>query len=233
MAGGRELRLACADLHAPPLFERSGGGQERIGFEPDVGRLVAAALGRPLRWVFLPWAEMLPSAIAGESDGVLCGQGITAARLQLVDFTLPYAAFDESVLVRAESGIAAAGDLRGRRVGAIAGSTNMALAETFVGAQPVAFSGDSDDVFGEMVAALRAGDVDAVVDDDVALVPLAGEHDLAIGFTVATRNRWGIAVSKANVALREQLDTALERAAGDGGLEAAWTRWMPTLQYPF
>jgi ABC-type amino acid transport substrate-binding protein len=164
---------------------------------------------------------------------VLCGQGITAARLQLVDFTRPYAVFDESVLVRAESDIAAAGDLRGRRVGAIAGSTNMALADTFVGAQPVSFSGDSDDVFGEMVAALRAGDVDAVVDDDVALVPLAGEHDLAIGFTVATRNRWGIAVSKANVALRAQLDTALERAAGDGGLEAAWTRWMPTLRYPF
>src|SRR5215470_2426516 len=98
-----ELRLGCADLHAPPLFERSAGGQERVGFEPDVGRLVADALGLRLRWVFLPWAEMLPSAMAGETDGVLCGQGITDARRELVDFTRPYAVFDESVLVRAGS----------------------------------------------------------------------------------------------------------------------------------
>lgn len=228
-----ELRLACADLHAPPLFERSDGRQHRVGFEPDVGRLMAAALGRPLRWVFLPWAEMLPSAMSGATDGVLCGQGITPARLELVDFTRPYAVFDESVLVRSGSGIATAADLRGLRVGAIAGSTNMTLAETFEGAERVPFSGDSDDVFGEMVSALRSGKVDAVVDDDVALVPLADDDDLAIGFTVATGNRWGIAVSKANGALRDELDTALDQTAGDGRLEAVWTSWMPTLAYPF
>src|SRR5262245_4050409 len=197
-----ELRLACSDLQAPPLFERSGGSQDRVGFEPDVGRLVAEALGRPLRWVFLPWAEMLPSAIAGDTDGVLCGQGIIPARLELVDFTRPYAVFDESVLVRAGSGISTAEHLRGLRVGAIAGSTNMALTETFAGAQPVAFSGDSDDVFGDMLSALRSGAVDAVVDDDVALVPLADDRDLEIGFTVATGNRWGIAVSKHREQLR-------------------------------
>jgi polar amino acid transport system substrate-binding protein len=228
-----ELRLGCADLHAPPLFERSDGRQERVGFEPDVGRLVADALGLRLRWVFLPWAEMLPSAMAGRTDGVLCGQGITDARRELVDFTRPYAVFDESVLVRAGSGIETEEHLRGRRVGAIAGSTNMALAETFAGARCVPFSGDSDDVFGDMLSALRSGEVDAVVDDDVALVPLAGDADFAIAFTAPTHNRWGIAVAKGNGALRDQLDTALERTSGDGRLEAVWRRWMPTLAYPF
>ena len=228
-----ELRLACSDLQAPPLFERSNGDQARVGFEPDVGRLVAEVLGRPLRWVFLSWAEMLPSVDSGATDGVLCGQGITDQRRRLVDFSRPYAVFDESVLVRAGSGISAAEHLRGLRVGAIAGSTNMALTETFAGARPVPFSGDSDDVFGDMLTALRDGQVDAVVDDDVALVPVAGDPDLEIGFTVATGNRWGIAVSKANGPLRDELDQALEQVAGDGRLEAVWTRWMPTLRYPF
>ena len=49
----------------------------------------------------------------------------------------------------------------------------MALAETFEGASPVPFGGESDDVFGEMLDALRAGEVDAVVDDDVAFLALA------------------------------------------------------------
>ncbi len=135
------LRLACADIEAPPLFHASGGGQDRRGFEPDVGRAVAHALGRPLEWRFVPWSEMLPSVRSGDADGVLCGQGITAQRLELVDFTRPYAVFNESVLVRAGSGIESPEGLRGLRVGAIAGSTNMTLTETFEAAEPVAVLG--------------------------------------------------------------------------------------------
>ena len=226
------LVFACADIEAPPLFLASGGEQHRQGYEPDVGRAVAAAMGRRLEWRFLPWSEMLPAVVAGDADGVLCGQGISPERLAVVDFTRPYAVFDESVLVLAGSGIASAGDLCGRSVGAIAGSVNMTLAETFTGARPVAFAGDSDDVFAEMVAALRAGQVDAIVDDDVALIPLAGEADLEVGFTVATRNRWGIAVSKQRPELRTQLDQALDRLLADGTLAALWQRWMPQLTFP-
>jgi polar amino acid transport system substrate-binding protein len=227
------LRLVCSDLEAPPLFRASGGGQDRVGFEPDVGRALAAATGRPLQWVFRPWAEMLPSVASGDGDGVLCGQGITDQRLQTVDFTRPYAVFNESVLVRSDSGIGSAGDLSGLRVGAIAGSTNMTLTETFTGALPVAFSGASDDVFGEMVAALRTGSVDAVVDDDVALVPLADATDLAVAFTVETQNRWGVAVAKHRPELRAELDEALQGMVDDGSLRGIWQRWMPTLPFPF
>jgi polar amino acid transport system substrate-binding protein len=227
-----DLVLACADIDAPPLFRASRGAQWREGYEPDVGRAVAAAMSRRLEWLFLPWAEMLPAVAAGDADGVLCGQGISPERLAVVDFSRPYAVFDESVLVRADSGIASADDLHGRAVAAIAGSVNMALAETFAGAHPVAFAGDSVDVFAEMVAALRAGRVDAVVDDDVALIPLAGEPDLDVAFTVATRNPWGIAVSKARPQVRAQLDRALDGLLADGTLSTLWRRWMPQLAFP-
>lgn len=226
------LVLACSDIEAPPLFRASGGDQQREGYEPDVGRAVAASLGRPLVWRFLPWAEMLPSVVTGASDGVLCGQGISPERLAVVDFTRPYAVFDESVLVRAGSGITSVGDLRGRSVGAIAGSVNMTLVESFTGARPVAFAGDSDDVFAKMLAALRAGHVDAVVDDDVALIPVAEEPDLEVAFTVATRNPWGIAVSKQRPELRAELDRALDGMLAHGTLAALWERWIPQLSFP-
>jgi ABC-type amino acid transport substrate-binding protein len=171
--------------------------------------------------------------VSEDGDGVLCGQGITDQRLQVVDFTRPYAVFNESVLVRPDSGIVSAADLSGRRVGAIAGSTNMTLVETFAGAHPVPFSGASDDVFGEMLAALRTGSVDAVVDDDVALVPLADAADLMVAFTVETRNHWGIAVAKHRPQLRAELDQALDGLVNDGSLRGIWERWMPTLPFPF
>lgn len=68
----------------------------------------------------------------------------------------------------------------------------MTLVETFTGAIPVPFGAGSDDVYADMLAALLAKDVDAVVDDDVVFVPLGATHpDYELAFTVQTANRWG------------------------------------------
>ncbi|MEU9247262.1 transporter substrate-binding domain-containing protein [Streptomyces sp. NPDC048385] len=230
-----ELRIICADLDARPLFWTGEDG-ERLGFEPEVGVLLGEVVGRPVRWVFSSWADFVPTLNAGKGDAILCGQGITEQRRRLVDFTRPYAVFDESVLTRADSTVSGPDGpdgLAGRRVGAIAGSTNMALAETFKDVELVPFAGSSDDVLGDMVAALRLGEIDAFVDDDVALVPLAEQPDLRIAFTVPTRNAWGISVAKGDDGLLAALDAALAEVVWDGRLEAVWKRWMPDLAYPF
>ena len=226
------LRLVCIDADAMPLFGKSRGGV-REGYEPAAAALVAESLGRRLEWVFKPWVEMVPAVDAGEGDAIWCGQGITAERRRLVDFTRPYAVFDESLLVRAGTGMNSPAALAGKRIGAIAGSTNMALAETFDGAALVPFGGESDDVFGEMIEALRAGDVDGIVDDDVAFLALADDPDLEIAFTVPTRNEWGVAVSKTRPETRDELDRTLAVVIRDGRLAACWESWLPGLAYPF
>jgi polar amino acid transport system substrate-binding protein len=226
------LRLICVDVPAPPLFDKAAPDGTRSGYEPPAAEAAAAKMGRTVQWVITTWSDMIPAVNDGRGDAIWCGQGITEARAAVVDFTRPYAIFDESVLVRADAMVSDPADLTGLRVAAIAGSTNMALAETFPGAITVAFDGATDDVFGDMVSALRAGEVDAVVDDDVALVPLGDQIDLKVAFTVATRNRWGVAVAKGNHELRIELDAALRQAIADGSLERAWKRWMPDLPYP-
>lgn len=227
------LRLACVNSAAAPLFERAGAGGRRLGYEPAVGTLLAETLGWDLAWVYLPWAEMLPSLDNGRADAVLCGQSIIPTRQAVADFTQPYAVFHESVLVRAGDPVTSPDGLRGKRVAAIAASTNMALAETFDEAVTVPFGGQSDDVFGDMLAALRAGDVDAVVDDDVVFVPLAGSAEFDLAFTVRTGNRWGLAVPKSRPSLLDALDEALAAIKADGRLAAAWEEWLPSLEYPF
>ena len=226
------LRLICIDADAMPLFGKSRDGV-REGYEPAAAALVAETLGRPLEWVFTPWVEMVDALNSGRGHAIWCGQGITAERRRRVNFTRPYAVFDESLLVRAGSGLNSPSELSGRRIGAIAGSTNMALAETFTGAELIPFGGQSDDVFGEMIDALRAGAVDGIVDDDVALVPLADDRDLEVAFTVPTRNEWGVAVARDRQDLRDELDRALANAIADGRLAGCWQRWLPELQYPF
>lgn len=227
------LRLACIDSEAPPLFHRRTAAGVRTGYEPAIGSLLAAELGRPLEWVCVPWAELIPCVRRGAADAVLCGQAVTAERAELVDFTRPYAIFHESVLVRADDPADGPEGLRGHRVAAIAGSTNLALAMTFPGIEPVAFDGGSADVFGEMLAALRSGAVDAVVDDDVVNVSLADDPAYRLAFTVRTANRWALGVAKDRPDLRTLLDDTLAMIIADGRLAHAWAGWIPSLPYPF
>lgn len=231
MTAPNTLRVICADLPAPPLFERDDRG-ERHGYEADVARLIAGQLDKQVEWVYRQWSDFYPALDAGEGDLLLCGQGISEYRKTLGDFTQPYAIFDESVMVRSGSEITSPQHLEGLRVGAITNSLNMTLAETFTGAVLVPFDGASDDVFGDMIAALRSGDIDALVDDDVALVPLEAD-DLTVAFTVPTRNAWGAVVAKNQPDWLASINRALDEIIANGALKSVWKRWMPTLNYPF
>lgn len=225
------LTLGCANLDALPLFGLAGPDGSREGYEPAAAALVASLLGLEVRWSFLAWADFYPALHERRVDAVWCGQGITPERRELADFTRSYAVFDESVVVRAGNPASRPEELVGQRIGAIAGSTNMALAETFPGVELVAFPGTAD-VFGDMIRALRAGGIDGFVDDDVVMVPLGDEPDLRLAFTVPTRNRWGVAVRHGDDTLRQALDGALDAVTADGSLRAAWERWLPWLPFP-
>lgn len=231
----RTLRLACIDSAALPLFDKSPDGATRAGYEPEAAALVAARLsGGPaqIEWVMLPWEDMIPAVRRGDADAVWCGQGETPERTAQVDFTRPYAVFNETLIVRADDPARTADELAGYRIAAIANSTNMRLAETFPGVELVSF-GASDDVFGDMIEATRTSAVDGFVDDDVVMIPLAEDDpDFVEAFTVQTGNRWGIGVAPGNHVLRDELNAALESAIADGSLEALWKRWMPLLPFP-
>ena len=132
--------------------------------------------------------------------------------------------------VRDDNPASSPDDLAGQRIGAIAGSTNMALTETFPGVVAVPFAG-TEDVFGDMIRALRDGAIDGFVDDDVVMVPLAEEPDLRLAFTIRTGNRWG-ALPRGDDVLRPALDEAIDACVADGSLGAVWARWIPWLRFP-
>ncbi|KAF4558728.1 ABC transporter substrate-binding protein [Pseudomonas sp. CES] len=226
------FHVICADLPAPPLFWKGKDGY-RHGFESDVARLLGETLKLPFKFEYQNWGDFYPALNEGKGEVILCGQGISEYRKTLADFTEPYAVFDEAVMVLAGSGIKSKADLVGKRVGAIDKSINMALAETFEGCVCVPFGGDTDDVLADMIGALREGKIDALVDDDVALVPLADEADLEIAFVVKTQNKWGMAVKKGNPTWLAEVNEALAILKSNGKLRATWDKWLPGLKYPF
>lgn len=225
------LTLACADLDARPLFW-TDPDRSRHGYEPQAAECVAKAMGLRVHWQFLRWAQFPPALERGEVDAIWCGSAITEERRRVFDYSLPYAVFDEAVLIRRGEPIRGPADLAGRRVGAIAASTNMRLAERWPAGERVGFDGSSEDVFAEMVQALREGRIDALIDDEPAFGGLAADPRYEVAWVEPTRNAWGAAMRKGSEALRAALDEALVRVIADGSLATVWSRWFPDNAFP-
>ncbi|PZU98113.1 MAG: amino acid ABC transporter substrate-binding protein [Leptolyngbya sp.] len=226
------LHIAASDFDARPMSFLTADGK-RTGYEPELARHLCQQLGLTPVWHNLPMFEFYTCLATGKYDVVWFNQAITPDRQQVVDFTQPYGLFDEAVLVKKGSGIAAVADLAGRRVGGLADSTNIALVEGFPGAIAVPYPG-SDKVLPEMLAALRAGEIDALIDDELVLV-VAAEEDasLELAFTLPTRVPFAIATPKSNPTLNATLNAAIAAALADGTMAKLWTEWIPWKPFPF
>lgn len=226
-----KLAIAASDFDARPMSYVQGS--DRLGYEPDVARALCARLGLEPVWSNLPMAEFYPSLQTGQYDVVWFNQAIIDERKAWVNFTRPYGLFDEAVLVKTDSPVQAIADLAGLRVGGLADSTNLALAATFPGVETVPYPG-SDQVLPEMLEALRQGEIDALIDDELVLIVAAEEDpNLRLAFQVPTQVPFGIGVRLGQPDLHQAIDGALQDLIADGTLATLWQQWIPWKPFPF
>jgi polar amino acid transport system substrate-binding protein len=224
------LMIAASDFDARPMSYLKQG--ERLGYEPDIARLVCDRLDLKPIWTNLPMADFYTSLQSGKYDVVWFNQAITAERSNSVNFTRPYGIFDEAVLVRADQNVRSPDDLVGLRVGGLADSTNLALAATFANVEIVSFPG-SDRVLPEMLQALRTGEIDALIDDElVLLVAAEDDSNLQLAFSIATQVPFAIGVQKQNLELLEALNQTLSELIAEGKLAQLWNQWIPWKPFP-
>ncbi|MGL5860221.1 MAG: substrate-binding periplasmic protein [Phycicoccus sp.] len=228
------LQLACTALDARPLFWEGEDGRSRRGYEPEAASALADLLGLELRWAYRAWDDRLGAVLRGEVDAVWCGVAVTPERAGSMRFSRPYARVDETCVVRAGTTAGSPSDLAGHRVGACAGSTNLALVQRWPDVQAVPFDGAySGDVFGDMIAAVLAGEVDGFVDDAPAMIPLPERvPGLRVAFTVASGHPWAAALHPEATALAVGLDDAIGSLAADGTLARIWAEHLPFLPPP-
>lgn len=206
------LTVAC-DFQNPPFALRDRDGRP-AGRDVEMVEQLGRVIGREVRWVELPFGELLDACAAGRVDAVCATLGVTPERAQRVRFTRPYYATSIRVLVRAGEGAPGSlADLGGRAVRASVGTTAERAVRERLRTTRLVPAGDP-------AAGLLAGDFAGAAMDAHEARELARRSGGAL--TVLAEplapERYAIAVAPGRDALLGELDLGLAALAETGAL---------------
>ena len=114
--------LRCAVvLDFPPMGSRDESNTP-IGFDVDYCNDLAAALGVEAEIVETPFPERIPALMSGRVDVGVASTSDTLERAKTVGMTIPYFAFEMAVTANEASGVTSFEGMKGKTVGATAGT---------------------------------------------------------------------------------------------------------------
>jgi polar amino acid transport system substrate-binding protein len=171
---------------------------------------------------------MIVAVSNGQFDMAADGITITEERKEKVDFSIGYIKVDQVILTRIdEKRFANADDLKkgeNLKVGSQPGTTNYEVAAKLVGEKRI----QAYDTFPVAVQALIAGDVDAVIMDNVAGQGYVGVNadKLKIVGSSLKSDELGFIFPKGSK-LTEAFNAALKGMMSDGSLDRINMKWFP------
>jgi len=236
------ITLGYIDGAAPFSFA-DGNGQPQ-GYSVELCNAVAEGVGAQLkrqglkvRWVKLTIQDRIDAVRTGKVDLECSTTTWTLSRQQLVDFSLVTFVDGGSLMVKTETNAARLGDLEGKRIAAITGTTTErslrdALARGKVKAELVSIKTRE-----EGLALLREGQVDALASDRTTLigvVVMSGrgggqykllDHDFSI-------EQYALMLRRGDPDFRLAVNRVLAGIYRSGAIEEIYGRWLGPLGPP-
>ncbi|RUR01055.1 glutamate ABC transporter substrate-binding protein [Labedella endophytica] len=206
-----------------PLFGLVGPDGTPVGFDVEIGKIIAAKLGiaaEDITWEETVSANREPFIENGQVDIVIATYTINDERKEVISFAGPYYEAGQSILTLADNeDIESEDDLVGQPVCSVSGSTP-ADNLTALGAEVVL-----TDTYANCLEPLRTGQVVAVSTDNVILAGLAAQNEgeFKVVGQPFTEEPYGIGLAKDDVEFRDWINDVLEESYEDGSYEQAWT----------
>ena len=206
-----------------PLFGLKGPDGTPVGFDVEIGKIIAADLGisaDKIKWVETVSANRETFIENNTVDLVVATYTINDARKEKVSFAGPYynAGQDILVLKGNPEGIKGPEDLEGKKVCSVSGSTSAKNIE--------AYKVDllTTDTYSNCLEPLRNGKVIAVTTDNVILAGLAdqNEGEFEVLSNPFTEEPYGIGLAHDDDAFRTFINDVLEKSYKDGSWKKAW-----------
>ncbi|MCU0476258.1 MAG: transporter substrate-binding domain-containing protein [Anaerolineae bacterium] len=226
--GGATVTVAIENGYPPFNFIDADGNT--VGWDYDAVGEICVRLNCTPEYIETAWDGMIIAVGNGEYDMAADGITIKEDRKEIVDFSVPYVSLVQRLLVRADEtrfdtveGFVADSALL---VGSQPGTTNYFVAEELVGADSGRLQGF--DSFSIAVQALIAGDIDAVVMDDVAgqgYVGVNADQIKMLPEALTSQEELGFIFSKGSE-LVVPFNLALAEMTIDGTLDSINNKWF-------
>jgi polar amino acid transport system substrate-binding protein len=215
----------CSDIPYKPFDILEG--DTFTGFDGDLVNEIAKGLDLQLE-VQDSGFDGLQSGLAlnsGQCDLVASAMTITEEREEKLDFTEGYYDSEQSLLVPSGSDIASIDDLAGKRVGVQQGTTGKSYTEENApsDAEIVSFPSDA-----EMFNAIKAGQVDALLQDLPVNLAHTEDGEFEIVEQFDTGEKYGFAVKQDNTELRDAVNEQLSALREDGTYDKIYDKYFST-----
>ena len=213
VAAADTVRLGTEGAYPPYNFLNDAG--EVDGFERELGDELCKRAELTCEWVTNDWDSIIPNLTSGNYDAIIAGMSITAERAEIVDFTQGYTQPSPSAYAAVAEGV----DVDSAVVAAQS-STIQSAHVASTGATLVEVPTPD-----ETVAAVKSGEVDAVLSDKDYLNPIVAEGGLVFIGDVYLGGGIGMAFRKSDADLRGKFDAAIASMKADGSLNALLDKW--------
>ena len=194
-----------------------------VGFEPDLAREVASALGVSLKLVPVVASDRIPMLVAGDLDLVIATMNVTPERRKQIDFVEPnYYASGVNVLAPKSSHLHVWQQLRGKPVCSVKGAFYLTEIEDRYVPELHTYKDT-----GEVYKAVKAGDCVAVYDDAAIIGQLqtAAWQDYEMPLRSVLVQPWGIAVKQGNTELAAFVGELVKKWHRTGHIEELEQAW--------
>lgn len=171
--GGKTITVAVENAY-PPFNYLDSTTNEGVGWDYDVFVEICTRINCVPEFTPAAWDGIFPAMQAGEYDVLADGVTTYAYRYWAVDFSIPYTAVSQQLLVRVDDNhtLDEFKTDANSKVGTQIGTTNYIAATEFFPDKDILTYSD----FGAAVLALLAGDIDGVVLDDTVAAGFMQEN---------------------------------------------------------
>lgn len=207
-----------------PLFGQKGLDGKPVGFDVEIGKLIAAKLGvaaDKIEWVETVSANREPFIQQGKVDIVVATYTINDKRKEVVSFAGPYYEAGQALMVNKDNtSITKPEDVKGKNVCSVTGSTPAATIVEKYGAVLVPAA-----TYSACLEPLRNKQVEAITTDNVILAGFVNKEPDAFKLAsdqTFTKEPYGIGLKKDDTVFRNWINDQLEAFAKDGSYKKAW-----------
>lgn len=211
----------------PPMGYRDEDGNI-VGFDIDLAKEVTKRMGVELKLQPIDWDAKILDLNSKDIDVIWNGLTITDERKEKIEFSKPYIANRQIVIVQADSGIDLKADLSGKKIGIQLGSS----ADDAVNSDKATLETLEELVkYQDNVQALmdlEVGRIDAVVVDEILgryyISKKPGVYTVATDFFA--EEEYGIGIRKNEKALAAEIDRIMDEMVADGTAAEISDKWF-------